>query len=194
LQREGLTRIILAVHYLAERFHEFLREYASRLPAVTIVEEPAPLGTGGALRHAAQRIGSSPFAALNGDSWVRQPLAAVVAEHVRKGSAFTMVVVRAEQVEGGARNKGEVSLGAHEELLGLSTADTVSSGWVNAGCYVLNRELVLGWPSGRYDLEPHLMSLVPPGRGYVVRSDESLLDIGTPDSYDMAGGVFPSLL
>lgn len=192
LKQEGVSRVILAAHYLAHRFREFAQEYAEALPHVAVVEEPLPLGTGGALRFAAQYVRSSVFIALNGDSWMAQPVSPVLAEHARRDRAFTMVVVRAERVEGMARNKGLVSLGPGRTVIGFSTGDAGPDRWVNAGLYVIERDLVSGWPSGRYDLERNFMSLVPPGEGRAFCSDERLLDIGTPDCYERANRILSS--
>ena len=192
MRREGVGRIILAVQYLASRFHEFLRDYADCLPNVTLVEEHSPVGTGGALRHAATHVESTRCVALNGDSWIAQPLAPVITQHVQTGGTFTMVVVQASRVEGGVRHKGLVSLGPRDAMLGFTTGDGTDDGWVNAGCYVLNTDLALGWPEGRYDLESRVLSLVPAGQGYTFRSNESLLDIGTPDCYERANRAFAS--
>ena len=196
LRQEGCARFVLAAHYLAEQFRDFARRYAAMLPDVTVVEESEPLGTGGALQYAVSQVRSPVFVAVNGDSWGLQPVAPVLGEHERKHAVFTMVVVRAPRVEGGARAKGLVATGPGDEITGFSTPDATGKGWVNAGCYVLNKDLVLGWPPGRYDLERNFMTLVPPGRGYVFRSAGSLLDIGTPDCYARAeallGGAQPA--
>jgi len=182
LRQEGFTRIILAVHYLAEHFEAFVNAQRDLDVELRLLMEPEPLGTGGALRHAITAVETPTLVVLNGDSWLRQPAAPVVAEHLRQGRAFTIVAVRAEHVEGGARRKGLLTIGAHDELVGFATGDAVV-GWVNAGLYVLQTALVRRWPSGRYDLEQELMRLVPPGQGTVYRSEGSLLDIGTPRRY-----------
>jgi len=179
-RQEGCSRFILAVQHLADQFRAFAKRYEQELPGLTVIEESTPLGTGGALRHAAQHVGSPVFIAFNGDSWGVQPMTPVLAEHARNDRLLTMVVVRADQVEGGAQAKGMVNLGAHGEVLGFSTGDAVSGSWVNAGLYLLSRDLVRGWPQGAYDLEARLMSLIPPGTGYAFCSEASLLDIGIP--------------
>ena len=189
LKGAGSGRVILAVHYLADQFRAFADRYASSVPALTIVEEPTPLGTGGALRHALAAVQTIRFAAFNGDSWLEQPLRPVLTQHLQRGASFTMVVVPAAQLVGGARRKGVVTIGPNQEILGCSTPEVIVDGWVNAGCYVLETALVQRWPSGRYDLEQELMSLVPLGEGQVFYSSSSLVDIGTPECYARAQQV-----
>jgi NDP-sugar pyrophosphorylase family protein len=186
LRAEGFRRILLAVHYLAPQFHLFARTYAGEFPELTVVEESIPLGTGGALRHVVQQVQSPVFLALNGDSWGVPGVLPVLESHARRGARFTMVVVRAEHVEGNAHHKGMVTLGPDEEIRGLTTGDASGPRWVNAGVYALDRDLVQGWPEGSYDLEQHFLSLVPRGSGWACASEAALLDIGTPDCYELA--------
>ncbi len=186
LRAEGFQRMLLAVHYLAPQFHAFARTHAGEFPDLTVVEEPIPLGTGGALRHAVRQVRSSVCVALNGDSCGVKTLTPVLEAHARREARFTMVVVRAEQVKGNAHHKGMVTLGPDEEIRGFATGDASGPQWVNAGIYALDCELVQGWPEGSYDLEQQFLSLVPRGSGWAFASEESLLDIGTPDCYELA--------
>lgn len=185
LRREGFSRILLATHYLAGRFHEFAERYAQAVPGLIVIEEPAPLGTGGALRHASQCVRSPVFVALNGDSWMAQPAAPVLAEHGQGNRLMSMVVVHAGRVEGSRRAKGIVTFSAEGQILGFSTGEAGAEVWVNSGLYVLDRTLVQSWPEGSYDLESHVRELVPSG-GFVFPSEEALLDIGTLECYARA--------
>ena len=109
----------------------------------------------------------------------------MVAEHRRMNHTFTMVVVRAEHVEGGARNKGVVAVGPQDEILECSRGDGWYDVWVNAGLYVLNTDLVRGWPPGTYSIEEHVSSPEAPPM-HAFRSEGRLLDIGTPKCYELA--------
>ena len=104
-----------------------------------------------------------------------------------------MVAVRADHVEGGAHNKGLISIGLHDEILGSSRGDAPHGSWVNAGLYVLNTQMVRSWPSGPYDFEERLTSLLVPEQGHAFRSEARLLDIGTPECYALAPRVLESV-
>lgn len=186
LEQEGFKHFILAAHYLADRFQEFLMLYGHLLPSVELVVEPEPLGTGGALRHAVGHVGSSTLLVLNGDSLVSQPIAPVLAEHEQAGRDFTVVAVQASHVEGGAFNKGVWQIGSQGEVVGFDTEKAVEDGWVNAGVYLLSRATVASWPAGHYSLEENLPSLLRDRQADVFCSPGRLLDIGTPQTYEFA--------
>ncbi len=186
LKQEGIQRFLLAAHYLAENFDPFIRRYGAQLGQVRRIVEPEPLGTGGAIRYAAQTVRSSPFLVLNGDSWVGQPIAPVLEEHFKEGRDFTGVAVRADRVEGRPKGKGVWRVGAEGRVLGLVTEDAPSLGWVNAGIYLLNRDRVLSWPAGPYSFEKNEGSLLRGWKAGLFRSEERLVDIGTPECYRAA--------
>ena len=192
MEQEGFVRFILAVHYLADHFRNLLSTYEDVVPDVRLVVESEPLGTGGALRHAAESVSSSTFVAINGDSWVTQPLEPVLADHVQSGRTFTVVAVQAANVEGGAMRKGVWRMGPGGDVTGFATEELVSDGWVNAGIYVLDREMVLSWPKGHYSLEENLSSLLKGKQAGVFCSAGKLLDIGTPDCYQRASHILES--
>jgi dTDP-glucose pyrophosphorylase/DNA-binding MarR family transcriptional regulator len=183
LREEGFGRFILAAHYLADQFQDFLLKYRSELPEVKLVIEPEPLGTGGALRHATDHVKSHTFVAINGDSWVTQPLAPVLLAHGQAGRIFTVVAVGARQVEGGANQKGVWRLGPEGQVAGFATQGSTHRGWVNAGVYLLDRTMVSAWPVGRYGLEDNLTTLLKGRRAGVFCSSGRLVDIGTPEVY-----------
>ena len=187
MKQQGCGHMVLGAHYLAEQFEAFARVHAREFPHLEVVVEPEPLGTGGALREAADSVRSSTFVAINGDSWLPQPLAPVCQEHVRSQRRFTAVVVRTSHVHGGAVDKGLWDLGPDGAVRGFATQGRATDGWVNAGCYVLDRAMVRSWPRGSYSLEANLPHLLKGERAGVFCSTAHLLDIGTPECYARAG-------
>ncbi len=189
LEQQGFNRFVLAAHYLTDQFRSFLGTYAEALPNVKLVVEPQPLGTGGAIRHALSSVRSSTLVVINGDSWVSQPLEAVLDDHRRMGRVFTVVAVQASNVEGGALKKGVWRVGSRGEVLDFATEELVEGGWVNAGIYVLERSFADSWPEGPYSLEENLNALLAGKKTGVFCSTARLLDIGTPRTYEKAQRV-----
>lgn len=186
LQGEGFRRFILAAHYLAGRFAEFIAEHQKAFPEMQLVVEPEPLGTGGALRHAVQGVGSATFLALNGDTWLHQEMKPVLEDHQRQGSVFTALGVQAGNVDGGSAQKGVWQMDASRRITAFVPRETSSAGWINAGVYVIEREFALAWPAGSYSLEERFPVLLKGKRATLFPSDGRLLDIGTPTDYRRA--------
>lgn len=192
LQQEGFRRFLLAAHYRADQFDAFRKSQAGLFPHLELSVEPEPLGTGGALRYAADRVNSSTMLVLNGDTLLEQNLAPVLLEHEAARRDFTVVAVQAEKVEGPARQKGVWRVGSAGEILGFDTRETVTQGWVNGGCYLLDRGMVNSWPTGIYRLEANVVKLLAGRTGGVYRSSGRLLDIGLPATYHRAAQLLQS--
>lgn len=186
LQQEGFRRFFLAACYFAELFRKFAARYREQVPGIEVVVEPSPLGTGGAIRYAAKVTTSTELVIINGDSWATQRIAPVLAAHTRKARAFTAIAVDAAKVQGGAVSKGVWTVGAASEILGFSTQTCESGAWVNAGMYVISRQRVLEWPEGAYSLEERMLALIGEAPAAVFCSTSRLLDIGTPECYELA--------
>lgn len=185
-QKEGFERFILAAHYLAGQFQAFAKAYASLFPKMKVVVEESPLGTGGALRNAASHVDGADFIVLNGDAFLAQPLPPVLNFHFQEKSVFTLVAVKAEKVEGRVNNKGGLEIDEENTLVHFNGHEREKEQWVNGGLYVANRNKVLSWPEGFYNLEGKLNSLLIPDKARVFRSEASLLDIGTPECLKIA--------
>ena len=81
LCRYGVTEALLLAGHQAERVHQAIPALAASLPRplrITVLEEPAGSGTGGALHHARAHL-HERFLLLNGDSWFDTNLAALLA-------------------------------------------------------------------------------------------------------------------
>ena len=186
LSAQGIQRVILATHYLADQLRAFADSCGDEFGELVVSLEREAMGTGGAVRLAVERATSSTCVILNGDSVATQPIAPLIEAHVASSAAFTLMAVRAERTLGGARRKGCVRIGDDGALLNFSMRDEVDTGWINAGVYVADRALVRGWPSRRFDLEACLDELLQGHRARVFQSPASLLDIGTPECYALA--------
>jgi len=179
LARWGVRRTVLALGHGAARVE---RELPLLLPAgmdADVVAEPTPLGTGGAIRLAAERARTWPVLALNGDSFLDLDLDALLATHAARGARVTMAL--AEVPDTG--RFGRVELSADGQVMGFAEKSATGSGLINGGMYVLDREAVDAIPPGRssfeYDVLPrHLGAGV---WGFVARG--FFVDIGVPEDY-----------
>lgn len=105
LARSGFTRCVVNTFHLAEQFDE---EFLRRQPlAVALSREPALLGTGGALVHAAALLGSGPVLVWNADMRGAPDLEPLLATLVGGDVTGAMLV-------GPSRPAGEGTIGLDE--------------------------------------------------------------------------------
>jgi D-glycero-alpha-D-manno-heptose 1-phosphate guanylyltransferase len=184
LETAGIRRVVLCTGYLAGEVKAALGERHGRL-ILHHSPEPAPLGTGGALRNALALSESDPVLVLNGDSWCDFHLPTMLAMHRARYACATIWLTPVDWAD----RFGRVELGAGGAIAGFAEKGRSGPGWVNAGAYLLSRELLESIPlQCAVSLEREVFpSRV--GRGlFGCAAGRSLLDIGVPDAYRAAAG------
>jgi histidinol-phosphate phosphatase family protein len=189
LAAAGCVEAILCTGHRAEDLERELGRDHAGMP-LRYSREVAPLGTGGALRHAWCQ-GDEPAALVcNGDSFVDVDLAAFVHHAVARG-APCLVAVHVDDVG----RYGGLTLGATEDgfaaVLGFREKGGCGTGAINAGIYWLHRADVLSLPAGPSSLERDLLpNLVQSQRLAAFPTAAPFLDIGVPADYARARAFF----
>ena len=181
----GITKVVLATAYLAETFTPYFGDGSKWGIELKYALESEPLGTGGAIRNAAELILSEisenePIVVFNGDVLSRHDLAAQIKLHQSSSAAATLHLVNVED----ARPYGCVPFDESGRVTDfLEKMENPITNTINAGCYVFSpqviREIELGKVvSVEREVFPELLK-----RGRVVQAfvDNSYwLDMGTP--------------
>jgi NDP-sugar pyrophosphorylase family protein len=184
LERQGVRDAVLAAGYLGDQLRSHVESYeAGRTMRVQVVEEPAPLGTAGAIRFAQHRAGlAGRILALNGDTLFTGSIARLAGAHAAAtdGRAVTLALV---PPPGGDRF-GRVALGADGHVTAFEEKSDAPGGWTNAGVYILEPEALSRLlPGEAASLERDVLpALVGRGLATVTYPEATFLDIGTPDS------------
>jgi D-glycero-alpha-D-manno-heptose 1-phosphate guanylyltransferase len=190
LSRAGCTRVILSVGHL----HQVIRNHFAdsfRGMRVDYIIEEVPLGTGGAIRMALAQAGEDSVLVLNGDTFLQADYTEMMRFHLTESEAqstapsapMTMAIAYQADV---ARYGAVVVRDGH--IVGFVEKGTAGPGWINAGAYILNRNLQ--WPAElpeRFSFEtdflaPKIDRIAP--AAYEV--DGFFLDIGVPADLDRA--------
>jgi D-glycero-alpha-D-manno-heptose 1-phosphate guanylyltransferase len=190
LATAGVGRVVLLTGYRAEQVRAaFGTGYAGMRLAYSA--EPAPLGTGGALRHALPYIPSPTCLLLNGDSYCDVPLSAFRDFHARRAADASLVLTRQDDCS----RFGRIHVAPGGRVVRFEEKPQGGGpGWVNAGIYFLQRALIEEVPPDRpLSLERDLL----PGwlgrrRLWAFPCQGRFLDIGTPESYSRAEAFFAS--
>ena len=152
--------------------------------------EPAPLGTGGALRWALPWLTAPVVLLMNGDSYCDVDFTAFWDFHHRKAADLSLVL--AEVVDASRYGKARMARGGQVVRFGEKEHGG-AGGWINAGIYLLKRALIEDIPAGRTvslerDLFPAWASRGRRVYGY--RCGGRFIDIGTPESLAEAEAFF----
>jgi len=187
LAAEGFRSVIFCTGYLGERIRHAFGEHYKSL-RLCYLQEPKPLGIGGALRFALPQIISDPVLVLNGDSFCAIDLNRYVRWHRDHRAAASIVLTRVLRSE----RYGSVKLDQEARITNFSKKQQcIGPGWINAGIYLLGREILASIPeeenvSLEHDVFPRWT-----GRGlYGYYSPAQFLDIGTPEDFPNAEQLF----
>lgn len=190
LRGHGVTEVILACGFMADDVRAVLGDSAGLGLRLLYVEEPRPLGTGGALKFA-QDLLQERFLMLNGDVLTDIDLAAVLRQHEATGALATLALVQVADPSayGLVALHDDHSVRAFVEKPGKRAGGAGNGAGgpnlINAGIYVIERG-VLEYisPAGNVssierDVFPRLV-----GKGLFGHAASGYwLDIGTPERY-----------
>lgn len=187
LADNGIRRVVLAAGYMAEKVQQCAGLQWKGM-AVDYSIENQPLGTGGAIAQARDRLRGESAHVLNGDTFLRYRLGgleeAVTAMDARLGVALASVADLSRY--GAVEQRGEMISCFLEK--GQS-----GPGWINAGSYFLGEEALRGLPAGdhAYSFETGVLAPMT-AAGHVVgyRDTEGFVDIGVPEDYLRAQTMF----
>ena len=188
LNDAGCENAILAVGYKHEAVSTYFGGHHLKLPLHYSIEEQ-PLGTGGAIRLAADQITQYPVFVLNGDTFLDLDYQAMLAAHQHARAGLSVAVCRVPDVSryGALELEGDVIQGFQEK--GRS-----GPGYINAGVYLLSAEVIQRIPTGEtFSFEQQL--LVPQVHELKPRAfltEGRFIDIGIPEDYDRAQHLFAS--
>jgi NDP-sugar pyrophosphorylase family protein len=189
LQAAGVRRAVLSVGYMAEQVERCI---GSRHGSMEIAysREEQPLGTGGGVRLAARLIQSDPVLVLNGDSYCHLDLPSLVGFHSERDGRGTLTVLQVPDTS----RYGRVRLDDARRVLAFDEKAAGEPGYINAGVYVLDANLLRSIPKGRpVSLERECFPAWVEDGLYGFTFQAPFLDIGTPESYALAGCFFAGL-
>ena len=182
LREHDVDDIVMSCGHLASGVRNVLGDGEAFGIRLRYVEEPRPLGTGGALKFAEQLL-DERFLMLNGDVLTDLDLSGQIAQHERTGATATLALTPVEDPSayGLVRIAEDCTV---TEFVEKPAPDQIDTRNISAGVYVLERSVLELLPAGEpasieRDVFPRLV-----GDGlYGCVSRGYWLDIGTPERY-----------
>lgn len=176
LESQGCSRIVLSLGYRADYI---ISKIKSDKPVACIVDfavETIPLGTGGAIKLAANYITEKQFIVLNGDTFCEVDYKALV-----DYSQHSDLVICGGEVEEISRY-GTLSLDANNYVLSMNEKGETGKGIINTGIYVLTVSEISEVKADKFSFEEDFIQTYhSPFKAYV--SDGYFVDIGIPEDY-----------
>jgi mannose-1-phosphate guanylyltransferase len=182
LRSHGVDDVVMSCGHLASGVRDVLGDGESVGVRLRYIEEPRPLGTGGALKYAEDLL-DERFLMLNGDVLTDIDVSGQLAAHSSSGARVTLALYPVEDPSayGLVRLAGD---GSVTEFVEKPAPDQIDTNNISAGVYVLEKSvlslLVKGEPASiERDVFPQLV-----GDGlYGHVSTGYWKDIGTPERY-----------
>jgi mannose-1-phosphate guanylyltransferase len=177
----GITEIVLATSYLSEVFTPYFGDGSKWGIKIKYAVEKEPLGTGGAIRNAAQLLDThESVVVLNGDVLSSHNLTEQIRQHESHDADVTLHLTQVKD----ARAFGCVPTDSDGRVTAfLEKMENPVTNQINAGCYVFNPRVISAIPldtvvSVERETFPQLVASGAKVFGYV--ESAYWLDIGTP--------------
>lgn len=188
IARHGIEEIVLLAGHLGEQVSERYQGKQIRNARMRVVIEPAPAGTGGALRYVAADLDET-FLLTNGDSFLDMNYLALTMQPGDLGAMALRSVPDAKRF-GRVETNGDRIVAFHEKDASFEGASLIS-----AGVYILRRSVLdlVGPPpcSIETDIFPQLVAQ----NALACRVfDGHFVDIGLPDTLEEARATLPDKL
>jgi D-glycero-alpha-D-manno-heptose 1-phosphate guanylyltransferase len=188
LAKKGFKRIVLSLGFMADKI---IGHFGNQYLGMELVYEveSQPLGTGGAVRAALSRCVADHSFVFNGDTYLDLEVAGL--EALWQSTRCPAIVVR--EVPDTARF-GRVVL-TEGRVTSFLEKGLTGPGMINAGCYVLPKNLLDDFPPGQnFSLETDFFYDAIQRMKFSGFVTEGLfIDIGVPDDYELAQTLLASI-
>ncbi|WP_449597348.1 sugar phosphate nucleotidyltransferase [Nonomuraea endophytica] len=179
----GVRRIVFATSYKASMFEPVFGDGADFGLTLEYMTEETPLGTGGAIRNAAQALtvsSDAPVLVLNGDILSGHDIGEQIRDHVDRQAAVTLHLT---EVDDPTRFGCVPTDSSGRVTAFLEKTPNPVTNRINAGCYVFTRSVIDSIPAGEVvSVERQTFpGLIESGELVLGYADRTYwLDVGTP--------------
>jgi D-glycero-alpha-D-manno-heptose 1-phosphate guanylyltransferase len=182
----GFRKMILLTGYKSEVIRDFFVDGKSMGLDVQYINEDQPLGTGGAVRQALLQGKDERYLILNGDTFYGIDYEKFIS---RCDSPVNIALHHVQQTG----RYGTVVLDEDEKIKAFSEKNSsISEGLINAGVYLIDRQLVAYIPEGFSSLETDIFpKLIQEKLVKGVSMQGEFIDIGIPEDYLRAQKEIP---
>lgn len=190
LEKNAIKRVILSVGYKWEVIYKTFKNNFNSIELVYSIEE-FPLGTGGAIALAMNKLKSNEFFIINGDTFFDTNLRELASFQMRNKVDFSIMLKPMQNFN----RYGTVELGKNNQIISFHEKEPKEQGLINGGIYFAKTSIQSCFPnlekfSFEKDFMEAMVNRLPLG-GLIV--DQYFIDIGIPEDYLKAQQELPLL-
>lgn len=200
-----VNRVILSVGYLREVIFEWIPTIQNEFPfSFDYSVEEEPLGTGGGIRLAMEKVTEDEVIILNGDTYFAVDLDLLLKQHRDNGMKLTLALKPMTNFDryGQVLTFGDLMKHATENLnlednniTEFKEKQPCAEGAINGGVYVMSKinDFMNNLPS-KFSFEKEVLEKNVPNKligGF--KHNRYFIDIGIPEDYHKANMEFPEL-
>jgi mannose-1-phosphate guanylyltransferase len=184
LRAAGLEGAVFSMGYLPDPIQNHFEARVMNNFSIEYVVEDHPLGTAGGIKNAEEYLEDGPFVVANGDVLVGQRLTEVIEAHQGSGAMATITLTAVENPTAYGLVEVDHQLQV-KRFVEKPGSEEMHTSLINAGIYVLEREVLDIIPKGREvsierEIFPKLQAM---GKLRAYISSAYWKDIGTPRNY-----------
>lgn len=186
LQREKFSHVILSLGYKYEYVLDWLSNENYPFTVSYVIEEE-PLGTGGAIKYAAQKAQRDRLFVLNGDTFFDIDSDNLESFHTDKQADITLALKPMVDFN----RYGSVSIDQDGRIVRFNEKQYQPKGLINGGVYLLNKRIFDNISSNKFSFEKEVFeNKVEELKIYGNIQDTYFIDIGIPSDYEKANTDF----
>ena len=183
LRIQGIQRFVFSLGYKWEMIEQYLQQHYPTLNHTSVIEEE-PMGTGGAIQLAIQKVVSENVFIANGDTLFKAKLKELSQLQKNKNAACTLALKPLKQFD----RYGAVELDKEKKIISFREKQFYENGFINGGLYLLNKTRFLdhSFPEKFSFEKEYLEKYYREESFYASVQDEYFIDIGIPKDYQKA--------
>jgi len=184
MRNAELGGAIFSMGYLPDAIQRYFADQDLNGFSLDYAVEEQPLGTAGAIKNVEEHLDEGPFVATNGDVLTGIDLAEVIEAHMESDALATITLTSVDDPTAYGLVEVDHRLRV-KRFVEKPGSDEVHTSLINAGIYVLERQVLNMIPQGREvsierEIFPQLQAM---GRLRAFVSSAYWRDIGTPRTY-----------
>lgn len=181
----GFSKVILAVSYHSEQIKEYFGDAFCGMEILYSVETK-PLGTGGAIKKALEKVTEENIAVMNGDTFFQVDFDSLYSLQKEKDAD---IVLAAKKMPDCTRHSTLI-IGEDGKILEFSEKKPNKKGYINGGVYVINKRIFDNIPDIKFSFEKKILEKSE-DKLYALRCDGYFIDMGIPEAYFRANTEIP---